>query len=212
MELNRLLLCSLIVTIISLIKCSSGNQLPTMQVSSKIAQLLDSIYALDQHYRQKYESSVLTYGHDSAEVKLLASIINKVDSVNLVEIKSILDQYGWLGPETVGEKGNNAIFFVIQHSDKETRKQYLPMMREAVKNGKASTHDLALLEDRAAIDEGKKQIYGTQLRFDRQTKQYQLLQLKDPENVDTRRKKAGLIPLSEYLKEWGINDWSPESQ
>jgi hypothetical protein len=35
------------------------------------------------------------------------------------------------------------------------------------------------------------------------------LPLKDPDMVDARRQQAGLPPLAEYVKQWGIN-WDPE--
>jgi hypothetical protein len=81
------------------------------------------------------------------------------------------------------------------------------MMRAAVQDKKASSKDLALLEDRTALNQGKKQIYGSQLGRDDKTKKYYLLPLEDPGNVDKRRAKMGLIPIAEYLRQWGIT-WS----
>jgi hypothetical protein len=67
-----------------------------------------------------------------------------------------LDKYGWLGADVVGGQGNSTLFLVIQHSDQATQEKYLPMMREAVKNGKAQGSSLALLEDRAALGQRQK--------------------------------------------------------
>lgn len=77
-------------------------------------------------------------------------------------------------------------------------------MREAVANGKAKAEHLALLEDRVALEHGYRQIYGSQVYNDPGTRKSYLAPLEDPDNVDTRRAKIGLQPLSEYLKSFDI--------
>jgi hypothetical protein len=174
-----------------------------------IAQLLDSVYESDQKYRQQFEITYQRYGRSSVQMNQLIVLMDRADSLNLLKVKFILDKYGWLGPNEVGENGNAALFLVIQHSDRRTRERYLPLMRKAFKTKKVLASDLALLEDRTAIDQGKKQIYGTQLRRDKKTLNYYLLPIEDPDNVDLRRAKVGLRPMSEYLTQWGIN-WNLE--
>jgi hypothetical protein len=169
-----------------------------------LAYRLDSIYNDDQEERLKSEAIAEKYGWDSKEIADLWRIIQYKDSVNLVKVKDILDKHGWLGADSVGEDGNAALFLVIQHSDQKTQEKYLPLMREAVKNKKANASELALLEDRVALGQGKKQIYGSQVGMDNQTKIYYVLPLEDPDNVDLRRKKVGLGPISDYVSQWGI--------
>ena len=82
-------------------------------------------------------------------------------------------------------------------------------MREAVKSGKASGSSLALLEDRVALKQGKKQIYGSQIGQDSDLKLYYVLPLEDPDNVDKRRAEVGLQPLSDYVNHWQIK-WDVE--
>jgi len=77
-------------------------------------------------------------------------------------------------------------------------------MREAAKIGNANGSALALLEDRVALGEGKRQIYGSQIGYDGQTKINYVLPQDDPDNVDKRRAEVGLGSLSEYVKRWEI--------
>jgi hypothetical protein len=116
----------------------------------------------------------------------------------------ILDQYGWLGPDKIGAAGNQTLFLVIQHSETPIQQKYLPMMREAVKNKNAKGSSLALLEDRVALREGRKQIYGSQLSTDNATGITTLLPLEDPDHVDERRASVGLQPLADYIKKWKL--------
>ena len=170
---------------------------------------LDSIYTEDQKYRLQIDEIEKKYGWESNQMKAHWKIINEKDSVNLIKIKSLLDKYGWLGTDVIGEQGNSTMFLVIQHSDIATQDKYLPMMREAVKNGKAKGSSLALLEDRVALRKGKKQIYGSQIGRDNDTKLYYVSPLEDPDNVDKRRAKVGLEPLADYVNYWQIK-WDVE--
>ena len=170
---------------------------------------LDSIYIEDQKYRQQIDGIAKQYGLESKEMKDHWRIINIKDSTNLIKVKAILDRYGWLGTDVVGAKGNITLFFVIQHADQATQEKYLPMMREAVKNGKAQGSALALLEDRVALGQGKRQIYGSQIGRDSETQAYYVSPMIDPDNVDKRRATVGLEPLSEYLNQWHIK-WDVE--
>ena len=170
---------------------------------------LDSIFTEDQKYRLQIEQIQKKYGWESNEMKAHWKIINEKDSINLIKVKSILDKYGWLGADVVGGQGNITLFLVLQHSDQATQEKYLPMLREAVKNGKAQGSSLALLEDRVALGQGKRQIYGSQIGRDPETQIYYVSPLEDPENVDKRRAEVGLGPLSDYVSNWQIK-WDVE--
>lgn len=134
--------------------------------------------------------------------------INEKDSINLIKVKRVLDTRGWLGPDVIGETGNSTLFLVIQHSDIETQEKYLPMMREAVANGKAYGSSLALLEDRILLRRGKKQIYGSQISMTPENKHY-VQALEDPDNVDKRRASVGLGPIADYVAHWNMT-WDVE--
>lgn len=148
------------------------------------------------------------YGFKSKELMDQWKLINYYDSINLIKITQILDTQGWLGSDIVGRQGNTTIFLVIQHSDLAVQEKYLPMMREAVKSKKASGSQLALLEDRVALRQGKKQIYGSQIGMDETTNKNYILPLEDPDNVDQRRAEVGLPPLADYVSRWNIV-WDP---
>lgn len=174
-------------------------------LNKPLAHFLDSIQTEDQKYRLQISEVEQKYGHNSQEMKDLWKTIRQTDSLNLLEVTSILDKYGWLSADVVGANGNQTLFLVIQHSNQVTQEKYLPMMREAVKNGNAQSSSLALLEDRVALAQGKKQIYGSQIARDSVTQEFYVRPLEDPDNVDKRRASVGLQPLSEYLQHWNLS-------
>jgi hypothetical protein len=177
-----------------------------MKYNNPLILQLDSIFQTDQKYRLIIDSVFKKYGMESPEGRALVQAVRKADSINLIKVKNIIKTHGWPSREEVGQTGNITVFLVIQHADSATQVEYLPIMRKAVIEGKAEASQLALLEDRVALKQGRKQIYGSQIGRNERTGESYVLPLIDPENVDKRRKEVGLPPLSEYVKQWGI-EW-----
>ena len=171
---------------------------------------LHQIYQDDQHHRQKANAVYNQYGAESNEYTSLQDTIHDLDSINLIQVTEIIDKHGWLGPEVVSKRGNAALFLVIQHANLEVQLQYLPMLREAVVNGKANGSSLALMEDRVALRQGQKQIYGSQIGRNKETGEAYVRPLADPDQVDQRRAAVGLPPLAEYVSRWKIK-WDVEA-
>ena len=163
-----------------------------------------AIYEDDQPVRQQYISAQKEYGYQSKQADSLRKLMIYNDSINLIKVTAILDNYGWVGASKVGEQANQTLFLVIQHADLKAQQKYLPMMREAVKNKNASGSALALLEDRVALREGKRQIYGSQIGHNNASNKNYVLPLREPDMVDVRRQSVRLEPLADYVKTWGI--------
>lgn len=174
-----------------------------------VIQQLFAIDELDQRYRNQIDAIEDKYGKSSGEIKALYKMMKQADSINLIQVKSIISKYGWLGYEEIGSQANATLFMVIQHADVKTWQKYLPIMKAAVKNGKAKAAELALLQDRLDLHEGRKQSYGSQIVWSAANNRYFVLPLDDPENVDKRRAAVGLPPLSDYISVWSMK-WDVE--
>lgn len=125
-----------------------------------------------------------------------------IDADNTAHMKKLVEQYGWPGPELVGEDGTEAAFLLVQHAEYDLQKQALPLVRQAYLTKKLSGQDYALLLDRVLVKEGKPQVYGTQAKpFDQWKGQEPALEpIEDEANLDKRRAEVGLFPIAEYLK------------
>ena len=161
---------------------------------AEIKKELEAIYHRDQKPRISSDSS---------------QFIHYIDSCNLVQIEKLIEIYGWLGKSFAGTMGNYTVFLVIQHADSATQKKYLPMMEKSVENGESRMQDLALLQDRVLMREGKPQIYGTQVVYNK-TGGQEFWKIEDEKNVNVRRAKAGLPPIEEYAKYFGIDYTLPK--
>ena len=174
-----------------------------------LAAQLEKIYDRDQAPRRELMQAISTKGQGSAEAASASGTMRLNDSLNTREVTTIIDKYGWPGPDVVGHDGSATIFLVIQHASLKIQDKYLPVMRKAVKAGDAQPSDLALLEDRVAVGHGRKQTYGTQITTDPQGSF--LAPLADPDHVDQLRAKVGLGPISEYLEgfdlQWNLQEY-----
>ncbi|QHT70667.1 hypothetical protein GXP67_30455 [Rhodocytophaga rosea] len=202
----------LLILLIGCTQFSQGQSRKEALTPGKLQQIrnmLDSILVEDQKYRSNIEENIKKYGHESEQVKKQIKIMRKTDSSNLVVVEKILDTYGWLYPEQIGKRANSTLFLVIQHSNQQTQEKYLPMMRQAVREGKALPQDLALLEDRILLGKGELQVYGSQIGTDPQTGEMYVLPVVDPDRINERRTKVGLDSIEEYISHWNIK-WDIE--
>lgn len=128
----------------------------------------------------------------------------KKDSIyraNKKEAEIILDSIGFPGFDRVGKRGSTIYFLLVQHADFDPifQKRVLDSMLPQVKRGNAKSRNYGFLTDRIAINNGKPQIYGTQLDYTFFRGKAISLETMDPVNINKRRKEIGLEPIEEYL-------------
>ncbi len=137
----------------------------------------------------------------------LYSEMRKIDSINLIKVESVIKVHGYPGKALVGEPANQAVFYVIQHSDKID--QYLPLITKAAEEGEISKTSLAMMEDRNLMDNGLEQIYGTQIKgkANKDGKWiFFLWPVKNPETINILRKNVGFDrTIEEYLEAMDVD-------
>ncbi|MEV7023273.1 DUF6624 domain-containing protein [Kitasatospora sp. NPDC093558] len=111
----------------------------------------------------------------------------------------IMARHGWPTEALVGADAARAAWLVAQHSDRQldVQRRAVALMATAVADGAASARDLAFLQDRLAVNEGREQRYGTQIGavVDGRPVPWPC---EDPERLDERRAEVGIEPFDEY--------------
>ena len=102
--------------------------------------------------------------------------------------------------------------FTLKYTPRLLKKKYFPLIKEAMEKGEIEPGHVALLEDRILMREGKKQVYGSQLRRNEKTGKYEMWPVEDEENLDKRRLSVGLEPIAEYLKRFGVTYIPPRKK
>lgn len=164
---------------------------------------LEALYDSDQRHRAEMQSVATSEGTSSLRFLTLWIRQEYQDWSNLRRLERIVAEHGWPRRSAVGDKAAAAAFLVIHHAGLERQKRYLPLVQAAVAAGEARAADLALLEDRILMREGRKQRYGSQLQDDGRGG-WEFYPIEDEHTVDERRKAVGLPPLAEYAREFGL--------
>lgn len=165
---------------------------------------LDEIYFDDQSTRNQIRTKEEKYGRGSKEMDAFWQTILKKDSINLIKVNKILEERGWPDKSIIGKRGTSTLFLVIQHADHKTKEKYLPMIEAAVKNDNLPKRQYAMFYDRLVLNRGERQLYGTQLANNNETKEPYVLPLSDPKNVDKRRMEMGLNSMQENMNRWSL--------
>ena len=118
-------------------------------------------------------------------------------------IINLINQCGFPTKKEVGEKAMDGIWMVLQYSDNHTRAAYYPMIKRRVEAGDLKKSQLAHMEDRMLMYYRKPQIYGTQMRRSKDGK-LELYPLRDPGNVNKKRKEMGMESIEKYLSQWDL--------
>ncbi|MCD8073269.1 MAG: hypothetical protein LUE10_08975 [Alistipes sp.] len=166
----------------------------------------------DIQYRDQGIRLVVMYSRSHPLADRIHDYMRRIDAQSAREVTAVIDRVGWPGEDMVGSEGAETVFLAIQHADDlEVQQKYIPLLRQAVLEGRAEGWQLAFLTDRILMNQGKKQIYGTQkvISYTDDSESY-IIPLEYPERVDSLRAEIGLEPLAEELGEYGI-EWDLES-
>jgi hypothetical protein len=169
--------------------------------------LADEILAMEKA-DQDARNRVIDHPTDAV---LLAEEI-AVDAKNAARIAQIIHEKGWPSADLVGPKASFALFVMVLHAPGPLQKECLPMMKLAAAHGELSLRNLATIIDKDLVYDGKKQLYGTQLRGSaRVTTDSEFQPIEDEAHVDQRRAEMGMSTLAEYKAEL-IRDTTPRTE
>jgi hypothetical protein len=151
---------------------------------------LDSIFKIDQTIREFIGNNMTAtrkleiekeLGRKIENINVAFEIMVKNDSLNLKRIESLIQKHGYAGKSLVGEPTNEAMWYVIQHSNKIEK--YFPVIEAAGNANELRKTLVVMMCDRILVNKGKDQIYGTQGRF-----------------VNIKNKKTGIVEQFKYIQ------------
>ena len=150
---------------------------------------LERMGALDQVGRRAFtvlDFSALPADERQTAETLAWADINAVDKALLDELLTMVPAEGWFKKSVYGERAAGAAFLIIQHSDLESWRRFVPVLEPLVAQGEVEGQSYGLMYDRLAINEGRPQRYGTQMKC--KDGRWVVDNLEDPGRVDERRR------------------------
>lgn len=86
----------------------------------------------------------------------------EIDNLNTERMKAIVSEIGWPTISKVGDEASYEAWLLVQHSpDIHFQKRCLELMKQEPEN-ELNKQNIAYLEDRINVSEGRPQKYGTQ--------------------------------------------------
>lgn len=160
----------------------SANNLP------KIVEEINEMVKADQDLRARNLESGDQYWDDELDIK------------NTERMKVIVNEIGWPTISKVGSDVSFAAWLLVQHADHDVDFQItcLDLMKSAPE-GDVDKQNIAFLEDRVRVNQGRGQLYGTQFR--QENGQHIPQPIEDEANVDARRAEMGMGTLKERVAE-----------
>lgn len=165
---------------------SPGPALPALRLA-----LLEAA-ARDADVRRELESQGVLHGgyHPRMEA---------VHRDNAARLRAMIEQHGWPNEARAGPDGAEAAWLIAQHAIGEPvfMRDCRDRLLDEVRAGAVPRWQLAYLEDRIAVFEGRGQRFGTHVEIAPDGPR--LMPVDDTDGVDLRREAVGLPPNAERL-------------
>lgn len=155
---------------------------------------LEEIHSRDQNIRLALNNPEMNLKKDS-----LIAEMKSIDTENQKYIGNLLDSIGW--PSDLSFNANMAIFLVIQHAGVDYMNKYANYVEDAYKKNLVPVGAYIVFVDRMKMYSGKPQVYGSQIIIIKDV--LYMWPIEDVENLEARRKTAGLPSIEDYIKGFG---------
>ncbi len=156
-------------------------------MNQRLADELLALIALDDATRARLaaDGSLFDGYHPEMEA---------VHRANAARLRALIAAHGWPGPALVGADAARAAWRIVQHAIGEP--DFMRAMLPIVAAAGIDAAEVAMLEDRIRVLEGRPQRYGTQYDWDDTgTALVPSNGVEDPATVDARRAAVGLPPI-----------------
>jgi len=116
---------------------------------------------------------------------------------NAAHLRELIAPHGWPDEAIAGKDGAEAAWLIVQHAigEPEFQREMLLLLRACADEKRGPLWQVAYLEDRIAMYEGRPPRYGTQWMDDPQDGRIRPWSLAEPDRVNELRTMMGLGPL-----------------
>lgn len=153
---------------------------------------LERMGVLDQVGRRAMGSidvGVLPPEQRQSAMRAMSAPISAMDEALLAELMTMIPEEGWFYRSRWGDQAAGAAFLIVQHSNIEAWRRFVPVLEPLVATGEVHGPSYALMFDRLAMNDGRLQRYGSQMTC--VDGRWALAPLEDPDNVDALRESMG---------------------
>lgn len=159
---------------------------------AELAKELCALIARDDETRERLaaDGSLFEHGYHPE--------MEAVHQANAARLRELVAEHGWPGWSRVGDEAASAAWRIVQHAigEPDFQRAMLPVLAAAAAAGEVDPAEVAMLDDRIRVFEGRPQRYGTQYDWaDTLDAMVPMGTVDDPDTVDERRAAVGLPPI-----------------
>lgn len=165
-------------------------ELAALDEGSPVSARLVALRALDQRpMMTSVDLSGLTEPERREAQAFMDAEIDRLNTENVAALLAMVPAEGWFSSQTYGQEAATGAFLIVQHSNMDLQKRFLPAIEAMADRGEALKSEYALMYDRIAVAEGRLQRYGTQMQC--VNGRMQPFPTEDPEQLEARRAPMG---------------------
>jgi hypothetical protein len=183
--------------------CTRPTQRAVRFASPALAATLDSLSAADWQDRQDIFAVFRQHGFKSTAADTANRWLLRQDAVRLATFQQLERRHGWPAVTQAGAEAAGTAFLLLQHAPDSMQLRYLPRVEALYKAKRLPAADYATYLDRALLNQGQPQQYGTQsarvVRPSGETVD-SLLPTAKFDRLDERRRTMKLEPLQRQLR------------
>ncbi|MFK8013172.1 MAG: DUF6624 domain-containing protein [Marinicellaceae bacterium] len=129
------------------------------------------------------------------------------DHQSIDYIEKLIEEYDWVDKIRFGQAVSKHAWIMIQHADQrpDLQAKVLQRMEPYLKSGGIQPSNYAYLWDRVAVNNNKKQRYGTQPDWDCVNGKMKLQPMENPETVNQRRAELGMGTAEKSLEQMNLS-------
>ena len=126
--------------------------------------------------------------------------MEEVHRDNARQLRELIERFGWPNERLAGSDGAEAAWLIAQHAiaEPDFMRSCCTLLEREVASGTVPKWQLAYLDDRVRVSEGRLQRFGTQFEFTPEGPE--LCPVENPDSLDARRLQVGLGPIADRLK------------
>lgn len=120
---------------------------------------------------------------------------------NSKKLEQIINEFGFPTKSRVGKESATAAWVIVMHSisNPPFMKKVVALLKDPRFTDEVDPKELAYLEDRIRVFEGKSQVFGTQFDWD-ENNVLSPYPIENVEKVNELRTKLGLLPIEEQTE------------
>jgi hypothetical protein len=202
--MKRLILITLLLTAAGTYGQTDSLVGDTTKFNYPLREKILSMYQRDQDLRVSWGQLEKKYGAGSAQVDSIKNRIESYRHIHADSLKAIFSVHGFPTHQQIGKDGIQGLFVLVAHSkDLDFQELCLIYFIIEAKEGGLEWSELAILFDKIQVEKGKPQYFSTQ-PLSTSDGSFKLYPIADEKYLDQRREAFDMLPIREYMEQFGL--------